>query len=124
MKAIKKILIAEDELLIAKVLRLQLEKNGFTVDQVADGNAVYEKVVEMKPDLIIMDVFLKNRSSGLDAARKLRNGKIIIPIIFTTGNSFEITNKETAGISNSFVLTKPVELFQITRLISDLQVLY
>lgn len=120
MPTVKKILIAEDELLIAKVLRMQLESLNYSIEQVTDGKDVLEKVTKFMPDLIIMDVFLKNGSSGLEAAHILRSNNFHIPIIFTSGNAFESTIKETNGMQNTFVLTKPVELYQINEIILKL----
>ena len=73
MKTIKKILIAEDELLIAKVLRLQLEKLGFEVANVAEANDAFNMATQFQPDLIIMDVYLKNKTTGIEAAKKFLN---------------------------------------------------
>lgn len=109
MKIAKKILIAEDELLIAKVLRMQLERKGYVVENIADGKEVLKKVKEMQPDVIIMDMQLKNHSSGLDAANQIRFANILTPIIFTTGNSFDQTKKLVEEIVKSKVITKPVE---------------
>jgi DNA-binding response OmpR family regulator len=109
MRIVEKILIVEDELLIAKVLRMQLERKNFIVENIADGREVFEKTKLLQPDLIIMDMQLKNFSSGLDAAKQIREGNIQTPIIFTTGNSFDNTVKMVEGISNTKVITKPVE---------------
>ena len=108
MKEVRKVLIAEDELLIAKVLRMQLEKIGFEVVNVTDGNEAVEKAKEFKPDFIILDNYLKNNTSGIEAAYSIRKLGIQAPIIFVTGNSFEITSIQTQTISNSTVLSKPI----------------
>lgn len=120
MNRIKNILIAEDELLIAKVLRLQLEKQGYTVENVADGAEVFQKVQAMKPDLIVLDVFLKNRSSGIEAGKAIRDAGIHTPIIFTTGNSYEATLQQANSILYSKVLIKPVEFEHLHTLIQQM----
>lgn len=86
---IKKILIAEDELLVGKVLKLVLEQKNYEVIQVVDEESTIAITNEFKPDLIILDVFLKNRTSGINAGIEIRKNGIISPIVFTTGNSFE-----------------------------------
>ena len=58
MSLVKKILIAEDELLIAKVLRMQLEKLGYEVQNVVDSHQAILSTLEFKPDMSILDVFL------------------------------------------------------------------
>jgi DNA-binding response OmpR family regulator len=120
MKINKKILIAEDELLIAKVLRIQLEKLGFVVQNISSAEQIFDMVKLMQPDIIILDVCLKNKTCGLAAGRKLREVGIITPIIFTTGNSYINTFQQTVDIEYSRVLIKPVEFEQLLVLINEL----
>lgn len=121
MNSIKKVLIAEDELLIAKVLRMQLEKLGFEVKNVTDGNQAVSTAQEFQPDLIILDNYLKNKTSGIDAAYSIRKLGIETPIIFVTGNSFEITSIQTKTISNSNVLSKPIIFEELIKHIEQLE---
>ncbi|MES2397333.1 MAG: response regulator [Bacteroidota bacterium] len=120
MKINKKILIAEDELLIAKVLRMQLEKLGFVVENVVHADEAFNKVKEMKPDVIILDVCLKNKTCGLEAGKKIREAGIKTPIIFTTGNSYANTLQLMSDIKYSTVLSKPVEFEHLLHLINRL----
>lgn len=119
MRTIKKILIAEDELLIAKVLRLQLEEAGFTVENVVDGYEAFNMIIEWQPELVIMDNYLKNNTNGIEVAAKMRNKNISTPIIFVTGNSFDNTKLLAKAIGNSSVLSKPIEFEQLMDLIRN-----
>jgi len=117
MKTNKKVLIAEDELLIAKVLRMQLEKEGYIVNNVvAESDAVNQSQI-FNPDIIILDVYLKNKSSGIEAGKSIRALGNKSLIIFTTGNSYETTLNSVKSIENCIVLTKPVEFSALLRLI-------
>lgn len=118
MKSNKKVLIAEDELLIAKVLRMQLEKCGFEVENVMDADSAFNAVKQMQPNVIILDVYLKNNSTGIAAALKIREIGINTPIIFTTGNSFNDTTKLVQDISFCSVLNKPVDFDMLLNLIN------
>ena len=120
MKTERKILIGEDELLIAKVLRMLLEKQGFVVENVADGNEVFERALQMQPDVIILDLHLKNSTCGLEAGKKIRAAGIETPIIFTTGNSYEITLETVKEISCCSVMSKPVEFKKLLEVIHAL----
>jgi len=122
MKTIKKILIAEDELLFVKVMRMEFEKRGYEIESVLDAQKAYEKTLEFIPDLILLDVRLKNNSSGIEAAKKIRAEGIETPIIFTTGNSFENTNNQTLEISNTNILIKPIDFNELFDIISKLKV--
>lgn len=119
MRTIKKILIAEDELLIAKVLRLQLEEAGFTVENVVDGYEAFNMITDWQPELVIMDNYLKNNTNGIEVAAKMRNKNISTPIIFVTGNSFDNTKLLAKAIGNSSVLSKPIVFEQLIRLIEE-----
>lgn len=117
MKKIEKILIAEDELLFVKVMRLEFEKKGFQIENVVDAENAISKAIEFVPDLILLDVRLKNNSSGIEAARSIRQLGIKTPIIFTTGNSFESTNSQISDISDAKILIKPIDFRQLFDLI-------
>lgn len=119
MQEAKKILIVEDELLIAKVLRLQLEKLGFEVANVVDGELAILKTQELRPDIIILDNYLKNEMNGIDVGLKLRDMGINTPIIFVTGNSFDNTKEDSSSIVNSIVLSKPVVFEQLMEIIDE-----
>jgi two-component system response regulator VicR len=122
MKTIKKILIAEDELLFVKVMRMEFEKRGYQIESVLDAQKAYEKTLEFIPDLILLDVRLKNNSSGIEAAKKIRAEGIETPIIFTTGNSFENTHNQTLDIENTNILIKPIDFNELFDIISKLKV--
>lgn len=117
MSGIKKILIAEDELLVAKVLKLMLEQKGFEVKHVVDEEAAVELATTFAPHLIIMDVFLKNKTSGLNAGMRIRSAKIKAPIIYTTGNSLQQTNEAIKAIENSYLFIKPIDVEHLIRFI-------
>lgn len=119
MNTIRNILIAEDELLVAKVLKMTLERRNFQVQHVTEELAVVAAASEFKPDLIILDVYLKNKSSGINASKAIRANGIVCPIIFTTGNSFEQTREEIKNISNSHLFIKPVDVDQLIRYIEE-----
>ncbi len=119
MSSIKKILIAEDELLVAKVLKLMLEQKGFEVKHVVDEETVVESAGTFDPDLIIMDVFLKNNTSGLNAGHRIRKSKIEKPIIYTTGNSLQQTKELIKEISNSHLFIKPIDASHLIKYIED-----
>ena len=119
MNKIKKILIAEDELLVAKVMALMMEREGYKVKHMVDGLMVTSVVLAFEPDLIILDVFLKNKSSGIKAGLNLRENGILTPIIFTTGNSMDQTLADINGIPNTHLFIKPVDVGQLIKFIKE-----
>lgn len=115
MKPIKKVLIAEDELIVARVLKLMLEKKNFQVTHVSEGEQAISVSKELNPDLIILDVYLKNKSSGIKAGEQIRKNGNNSPIVFTTGNSYDQTKDAIKDISNSHLFIKPVDVEQLIR---------
>jgi CheY-like chemotaxis protein len=82
-----KILIVEDEALIAESLRLDLENMGYSIFQVVDsGEEAVNQARKFKPDLILMDISLRGEMDGKTAAEKIyQDVDPSIPIIFLTG---------------------------------------
>ena len=79
-----KILIVEDELLIAENLAMKLKKFGYIIGNiVSSGKAALEYVKSEKPDLILMDIAIKGNMNGIQTAAKI-NEKAEIPIIYLT----------------------------------------
>jgi DNA-binding response OmpR family regulator len=105
----RKILIVEDELIIAKVYSMFLQSRGFQVlGTCASAEQAYKVLESNQPDLVIMDIQLAGNTNGIDLAKQLRANNNT-PIIFTTGNSGVETVKRTREISNTVVLSKPID---------------
>lgn len=103
-----KVLIVEDELLIAHASKIHLESNGFdVVGPAKDGNG-FRKLLSSNPDVILMDVSLKKGENGIALTKEIRENGILTPVIFTTGNERSKTLEEVATINNAKVLSKPV----------------
>ena len=63
------ILVVEDESIVAKDIQVCLRKLGYEViSTCSSGEDAIDKALEMKPDLIMMDIMLKGDMSGIDAA--------------------------------------------------------
>ncbi len=68
----KKILIIEDEQMLAEMYRDRFSKEGFDVYWVVDAEEGIEKAREIRPDLIILDILLP-QASGIDFLERLRS---------------------------------------------------
>jgi DNA-binding response OmpR family regulator len=110
---IKRILLAEDELLVAKVTKLAFERKGYIVKHVVFAEDVLKEVLDFDPQLIILDIQLKNNGSGLQAGQEVRARHIQTPIIFTTGNSMEQTQEQIKYVNNSQLYIKPIDVDQL-----------
>ena len=79
-----KILIVEDEKILAMGLKKKLEKLGFSVTDLASSGAeAIESVKKVQPDLVLMDIVLKGAMDGIETAEFIINLHDI-PIIYLT----------------------------------------
>jgi len=79
-----RIMIVEDEGIIAEDLQMNLEEMGYEVVHVAaTGEAAVDYAKRLRPDLILMDVFLQGAIDGIEAAARIRK-TLDIPIIYMT----------------------------------------
>ena len=84
MMVVKKIMVVEDESIIAEDIRMSLINKGYVVPYVVSmGEVAVEKVKEDKPDLILMDIMLAGKMDGIETASAIRS-KFDIPVIFLT----------------------------------------
>jgi DNA-binding response OmpR family regulator len=68
-----KILIIEDDVDMAEAVRMPLEANGYEVVHALTGEKGLQKVKEVEPDLIILDVMMETTTAGFQVSLKLRN---------------------------------------------------
>ena len=102
-----KIMIVEDEAVIAMDLRRQLIKFGYDVvaSAFSGGQAISEAMAH-KPDLIMMDIVLKGEMDGITAAQKITDS-LDIPVIFLTAYSDVATLKRAKTVGAYGYLIKP-----------------
>lgn len=86
-----RVLIVEDEQIVAADLRMTLEGLGYDVVSTADshGKAIRE-VARTQPDVVLMDIQLRGLMDGIVAAEEIRQGWHI-PVVFVTANANEET---------------------------------
>jgi diguanylate cyclase (GGDEF)-like protein/PAS domain S-box-containing protein len=104
-----KILVIEDEGVLAIDLCNRLQRLGYAVPAVAySGEDGVRKAVETGPDLILMDVMLGSSPDGVEAAARIRS-RMDVPIVYLTAHADEDTLRR-ARITEAFgYLLKPFE---------------
>ncbi|MBF0516494.1 MAG: response regulator, partial [Nitrospirae bacterium] len=105
----KKILIVEDEIIIAKDIQKCVEDLGYVVTgAVPSAREAFLKIEERRPDLVLMDIMLQDGIDGVEAASEIRQ-KYDIPVIYLTAYADE-KMIERAKITEPFgYLLKPFE---------------
>jgi DNA-binding response OmpR family regulator len=102
------ILLVDDQPQITKILNDVLSKKGFTIAMAFNGEVAYQKALELKPNLIIMDIMMPVLS-GFDAARKIKSHDELkgIPIIFLTAKGQDSDKEEADALGAVGFVTKP-----------------
>ena len=114
-----RILIVEDEFIIAEDLKLTLQDFGHEVISiVTSGEKAIEYADKFTPDIIFMDILLDGEINGIDAAIKIRE-KYNVPIIFCSAYIDKITQRETSQIKPGIFISKPVEESKIKTALSN-----
>ena len=114
-----KILIVEDEFSLVEILIAKLSKRGYTVCAVADtAKAAVEQARKEAPDLVLMDILLKGKRDGIDAAEQIRS-ECGTPVVYLTAH-LDSRLLERAKITEPFgYILKPInerELFAVMEL--------
>ncbi|MFE0652843.1 response regulator transcription factor [Streptomyces sp. NPDC059534] len=108
-----RILIAEDDEKQSRLIRIYLEREGNTVQVVADGRAALERVRSVRPDLVVLDVMLPF-VDGLDVCRILRAEGSDVPILLLTARSTEEDMLLGLDLGADDYLTKPYSPRELT----------
>ena len=111
-----KIMIVEDDPATQQLLEFLLQKEGYQIVKVAEGDQVLENARREKPDLILMDIMLP-RMNGIEATKQIRREaplkKIPVLILSALGQEMEVTVGLSAGADGYLVKPfKPHELLQ------------
>ena len=98
-----KILIADDEESIIEVVKIYLEKEGYSVLTALDGDTALELEIAEKPDLLILDIMLP-KMSGLELCRTIERE---VPVIFLTAKTSEEDKIAGFALGADDYITKP-----------------
>jgi len=100
-----KVLIVEDEAIIAKDIENVLTKAGYkVVGSFLTGEAAIQAVDELEPDIILMDIMLKGDMSGIQAAEVIRE-KSNTPVVFLTAYADENTiDKARSAVPYGYIV--------------------
>ena len=107
MKSPARILVVEDESIVAFNLQQRLEQLGYDVPAIAvSGQESLELVDETMPDLVLMDIHIQGDMDGIDVASRLRETHAV-PVIYLTAYSEDSTLERARQTSPYGYLLKP-----------------
>ncbi|MCF2150827.1 response regulator [Desmonostoc muscorum LEGE 12446] len=103
-----RVLVVEDEYILAINLQESLESLGYTVLDIADSaETAIEKATQLRPNLILMDIRLRGEVDGIQAAEQIWH-HLQIPVIYLTGHSDKSTVERATLTSPFGYILKPI----------------
>jgi two-component system alkaline phosphatase synthesis response regulator PhoP len=111
-----RLLIVDDDMTMVRLLQTLLELDGFEVLPATRPEGLVEKVIQERPDLVLMDVYLSDQD-GIELLRDIRTRPEVahIPIIMTSG--MDVSDQCLEAGANGFVLKpySPPDLIGLIR---------
>ncbi|MDK2891722.1 response regulator [Methanohalophilus sp.] len=101
-----RIVIVEDEMIVAMGIKLKLESMGYVCSMVSNGLSALKVVRKQNPDVILMDIILKGEIDGVETAALIKKN-YDIPLIFLTGDSSAETRERALAVSPAAFIEKP-----------------
>jgi DNA-binding response OmpR family regulator len=104
----KKVLVADDEIYMVRLLEMTFKKGGFEVVSCRDGQAALATAVTAQPQLIVLDVVMPGLD-GLGALRQLKGNPVTknIPVVVLSAKGHALTRVEAELAGAALFLTKP-----------------
>lgn len=103
-----KIIVIEDSAIAAMDIQQILESFGYSVPlTIASGEEALERIIEIKPDLVLINIILSGEMDGIELAGEIQ--KMGIPIVFLTGLSEDSLAQRAELIEHYGYVTKPFD---------------
>jgi len=115
-----RILVVEDEAIVAMSLCLQLRQAGHEpLQPAATGEQAIKSAMEHKPDAILMDINLARGMNGVEAGHSIRHFSAV-PIIFISGYTNENLIRQALTLQPAEYLVKPLSFHRLKVLLAEL----
>lgn len=114
-----KLLFAEDEPALGKIVKESLESRNYEVTWVLDGETAISNFQAERPDLIIMDVMLPKKD-GYQVVQEIRTYDLVLPIIFLTAKSQAQDVVRGFRIGGNDYLKKPFSIEELVVRVENL----
>ena len=105
------VMVVEDDAAIATMLRYNLEKNGYRVEEAVDGQEAITRIAETQPDLVLLDWMLPVMS-GIEVCRQIRRRPETrdLPVIMVTARAEDQDSVRGLNTGADDYITKPFSI--------------
>lgn len=109
-----KILLADDSVTAQNMGKKILSDAGFEVVAVSNGSAALKKIPEVKPDLVILDIYMPGYS-GLEVCQKIKDAKqtVSLPVLLTVGKLEPFKARDASRVRADGFIVKPFEATEL-----------
>lgn len=108
-----KILVAEDEPILLRMIEMRLRKDGYEVITTVNGREALTKIEEQEPDLIIADIMMPF-ASGLEIVSIVKKKAVKVPVIILSAMEQESVVLEAFKLGADDYITKPFSLNELS----------
>jgi DNA-binding response OmpR family regulator len=113
MTAAKRVLIVEDDKAIARLLRDNLEYEGFVVETCDNGRDALPSVKRFTPDLLLLDLMLPHGADGFDICKALNESPTRVPVIILSARAQKEDRIKGLTLGADDYVTKPFALDEL-----------
>lgn len=116
-----KLFIVEDDKIQSMILEMMVNKLGLQhIGTEAFGEVAVEQILENKPDIVLLDIMLKDSFNGIDVAREIKQTYDPV-IIYITGNSDDANKSRAREHGFHDFISKPVSIYKLKDSIKSIQ---
>lgn len=114
-------LVVDDDEVIRQLIAVNLTLEGFQVETAADGQDCLDRVGEVRPDVITLDVMMPRLDGWVTATRLLEDESTRhIKVVLITARAQEVDRQRGLAIGVDAYLTKPFDPEELIRIVRDL----
>ncbi|MFF0307710.1 response regulator transcription factor [Streptosporangium sp. NPDC004379] len=118
-----KVLVVDDDEVIRQLIAVNLTLEGFQVETAFDGQDCLDKVRDVMPDVITLDVMMPRLDGWMTATKLRRNeGTSHIKVVLITARAQEDDRRRGFGIGVDAYLTKPFDPAELIQVVRELAV--
>lgn len=114
----KRILVADDQKGVRRLLEELFRKEGFVVELACDGREAVQKAIDFKPNVILMDMKMPNMN-GLEACSEIFKMDPNTPIIMMTAYGEMEVVKKALEIGVKKYITKPFDIMDLRNMVNE-----
>ncbi len=116
-----KLLVADDSVTIQKVVALTFSDQNIVIETAMNGDEVFEKAMNMRPDIILADVFMPGRN-GYEVCAQIKADPVLnrTPVVLLVGSFEPFDASEASRVGCDAHITKPFETTELRELVKTL----